>query len=192
MEPGEWARKALDIIESETRDLVYSGAPTPTSETEVEIAPLVQKVGAISIAEIETMIGELQAAKDFLESEGKRVQREAEHYTTLTQMASASVKIISDTVAGWRQAGHPVRDDSRSPQFDLTLSPAEDNTSSARLPDQHQPQSQRPIRTGNREKRPPEIASVEEQSSATVISSFSAQTLLIPALSEDSTGSTKR
>jgi hypothetical protein len=192
MEPGEWARKALDIIESETRDLVYSGAATPTSETEVEIAPLVQKVGAISIAEIETMIGELQAAKDFLESEGKRVQREAEHYTTLTQMASASVKIISDTVAGWRQAGHPVRDHSRSPQFDLTLAPAEDNTSSARLPDQHQPQSQRPIRTGTREKRPPEIASVEEQSSATVISSFSAQTLLIPALSEDSTGSIKR
>jgi prophage DNA circulation protein len=113
MEPGEWARKALDIIESETRDLVYSGAPTPTSETEVEIAPLVQKVGAISIAEIETMIGELQAAKDFLESEGERVQREAEHYTTLTQMASASVKIISDTVAGWRQAGHPLRDHSR-------------------------------------------------------------------------------
>jgi hypothetical protein len=192
MEPGEWARKALDIIEGETRDLVYSGAATPTSETEVEIAPLVQKVGAISIAEIETMIGELQAAKDFLESEGKRVQREAEHYTTLTQMASASVKIISDTVAGWRQAGHPVRDHSRSPQFDLTLAPAEDNTSSARLPDQHQPQSQRPIRTGTREKRPPEIASVEEQSSATVISSFSAQTLLIPALSEDSTGSIKR
>src|SRR6516225_8437009 len=87
MEPGEWARKALDIIESETRDLVYSGAPTPTSEPEVEIAPLVQKVGAISIAEIENMIGELQAAKDFLESEGERVQREAEHYTTLTQMA---------------------------------------------------------------------------------------------------------
>src|SRR5262245_925046 len=191
MEPGEWARKALDIIESETRDL-YSGAPTPTSETEVEIAPLVQKVGAISIAEIEKMIGGLQAAKDFLESEGERVQREAEQYTTLTQMASASVKIISDTVAGWRQAGHPLRDPSRSPQFDLTLSPAEDNTSSARLPDQHQPQSQRPIRTGTRGKRHPEIASGEEQSSATVISSFSAQTLLIPSLSEDSTGSIKR
>ena len=191
MEPGEWARKALDIIERETRDH-YSRAPTPTSETEVEIAPLVQKVGAISIAEIEKMIGELQAAKDFLESEGERVQREAEHYTPLTQMASASVKIISDTVAGWRQAGHPLRDHSRSPQFDLTLSPAEDNTSSARLPDQHQPQSQRPIRTRTRGKRPSEIASGEEPSSATAISSFSAQNLLISPLSEDSTGSIKR
>jgi hypothetical protein len=28
----------------------------------------------------------------------------------LTQMASASVKIIFDTVSGWRQAGHPMRE----------------------------------------------------------------------------------
>jgi hypothetical protein len=107
MEPGDWARKALEIIESETRDLVHSGAATPKSETDVEIAPLVEKIGATSIAEIEKMIGELQAAKDFLESEGERVQRETEHYTTLTQMASASVKIISDTVAGWRVRAIP-------------------------------------------------------------------------------------
>jgi hypothetical protein len=192
MEPGEWARKAQDIIESETCDLVYSGAPTPTSETDLEIAPLIPQVGATSIAEIEKMIGELQEAKDFLQLEGERVQRDAKHYTTLTQMASASVKIISDTVAGWREAGHPLPDHSRSPQFDLTLSPAEDTTSPARVPDQHQPQSQRPIRTRTRGKRSPEIASGEEQSSTTVISSFSAQTLLIPALSEDSTGSIKR
>jgi hypothetical protein len=141
MEPGERARKALDIIESETRDLVYSGVPRPTSETDLEIAPLVPQVGATSIAEIEKMIRELQAANDFLQSEGERVQREAKHYTTLSQMASASVKIISDTVAGWREAGHPLRNDRTSPQFDLTPSPAEDNTSSERVPDQHQPQS---------------------------------------------------
>jgi hypothetical protein len=187
MEPGEWARKALDIIESETRDLVYSGPPRPTSETDLDIAPLVPQVGATSIAEIERMISELQAAKDFLQSEGERVQRETEHYTALTQMASASVKIISDTVAGWREAGHPLRSDWRSPQFDLTPSPAEDNSTSARVQDHHQPQSQRPVRTRTRGSRPPERASGEEQSSATAMSSFSDQDLLIPALSEDST-----
>src|SRR5262249_12485740 len=150
MEPGKWALQALEMIESETRDLVQSGAPTRKSETDMDIAPLVEKIGATSIAEVEKMIGELQAAKDFLESEGERVQREAEHYTTLTQMASASVKIISDTVAGWREAGHPLRDRSRSSQFDLTLSPAEDNSTSARVQDHHQPQSQRPIRARTR------------------------------------------
>jgi hypothetical protein len=108
MEPGKRALQALGIIESETRDLVHAEVPsTPKSETDVEIAPLVQKIGATSIAEIEKMIGELHEAKDFLQSEGERVQRETEHYTNLTQMASASVKIISDTVAGWREAGHP-------------------------------------------------------------------------------------
>jgi len=106
MEPGKRALQALGIIESETRDLVHAEVPsTPKSETDVEI---VQKIGATSIAEIEKMIGELQEAKDFLQSEGERVQREQEHYTNLTQMASASVKIISDTVAGWREAGHPL------------------------------------------------------------------------------------
>jgi len=192
MEPGEWARKALDIIESETRDLVHSGTSTRKSETEVDIAPLVQKIAATSIAGVEKMIGELQAAKDFLESEGKRVQREAEHYTTLAQMASASVKIISDTVAGWRHAGHPLRDHSRSSQFDLTVSPAEDNSTSALVLDQHQPQSQRPFRARTRGKQSPETASGEEQSSATAIPNFSAQTLLMPALSDDPTGSKKR
>jgi len=179
MEPGEWARKALDIIESETRDLVRLEAPTPASETDVDIAPLVQKIGVLPIAEIEKMIGELQQAKDFLQSEGERVQREAKHYTTLTQMASASVKIISDTVTGWREAGHPLRNDGTSPQFDLTPSPAEDNSTSTRVHDHHQPQSQRPIRARTRGKQLPERASGEEQSSATVISSFSAQTLLM-------------
>ena len=69
------------------------------------------------------MFGGLQEARDFLQAEGERVQREAEHYTTLTQMASASLKIISDTVAGWREAGHPLRNDWRSSQFDVGPSP---------------------------------------------------------------------
>ena len=30
-------------------------------------------------------------------------------YIQLIQMASASVEIISDTVSGWHQAGHPMR-----------------------------------------------------------------------------------
>ena len=166
MEPGKWALQALTNIEGETRELVHAGeASTPKCGTDVEIAPLVQKIAATSIAEVEKMIGELQAAKDFLESEGDRVQREAEQYTTLTQMASASVKIISDTVAGWREAGHPLRDHSRSSQFDLTLAPADDNSTWARVQDHHQPQSQRPIRARTRGKQSPETASGEEQSS---------------------------
>jgi prophage DNA circulation protein len=111
MEPGKGAlEEALAAIESETRHLVHAEArSTSTAETDVDIAPLVHEVGATSIAEIEKLIAELQEARDFLQSEGERVRRETERYTNLTQTASASVKIISDTVAGWREAGHPLR-----------------------------------------------------------------------------------
>ena len=112
-----------------------------------------QQVGATSIAEIEKMIGELQEAKDFLQSEGERVQRGTEQYTTLTQMASASVKIISDTVAKWREAGHPLRNHSTSTQFEVTPFPSEDGTGSVGVPDLPS-QSQGQIRARTRRKNP--------------------------------------
>jgi len=144
MEPGKWAQ-VLEMIESESRALNQAEAPsTPQSETDLEVAPLVQKLGTTSIVEVEKMIEELQEARDFLQAEGERVQREAEHYTTLTQMASASLKIISDTVAGWREAGHPLRNDWRSSQFDVGPSPTEDNSGSVRVPDQQSPEEIQP------------------------------------------------
>ena len=50
--------------ESENRDLVHvEASSTPKTETDADVAPLIRKVGAISIAEIEKLIGELQAKK---------------------------------------------------------------------------------------------------------------------------------
>jgi hypothetical protein len=78
-------------------------------------------IGAPSIAQIEKLIGELHEARNLLESERERIQRETARYIKFTQMASASVKIISDTLSGWRQAGHPLS------EF-ITRSPADDST----------------------------------------------------------------
>jgi hypothetical protein len=115
--------------ESESRDRVQIESPsTPKTETDSDIAPPIQKVGATSIAEIEKLMVELQEVKNFLQSEGERIQQETARYMSLTQMASSSVKIIFDTVSGWREAGHPIRNQSRSREFEITRSPAEDNT----------------------------------------------------------------
>jgi hypothetical protein len=95
---------------SEDLDLVHLKAPsTPKTETDADIAPIVQQVGAPSIAQIERLIGELQEAKSFLASEGERIQREMVRYVKFSQMASASVKTIFDTLSGGRQEGHPMR-----------------------------------------------------------------------------------
>jgi hypothetical protein len=107
-------------VEGEVCDVAGVKLSTQT-ETDTEIAPLIEKVGATSIAEIAKLMGELQAVKDFLQSEGERIQRETARYMNLTKMASASVKIIFDTVSGWREAGHPI------PEFEIMRSPAKDS-----------------------------------------------------------------
>ena len=58
--------------------------------------------GATSIAEIEKLMEELQNARDYLEAEGERVRRLAARYAHLTQTASASVKIIAESLGKWR------------------------------------------------------------------------------------------
>ena len=91
-------------VEGEVCDIGYMTLSTqPQAET--EIAPLIEKVGATSIAEIDRLIAELQQAKGRLQSERARIEREAISYVTLTQMASASAKIIFDAVSRW----HPAR-----------------------------------------------------------------------------------
>jgi hypothetical protein len=45
-----------------------------------------------------------------LHSERERIEREALRYTSLTQMASTTAKIISDAVSRW----HPARNQQKS------------------------------------------------------------------------------
>src|SRR5262249_51650611 len=116
-----------------------------------------------SIAEIKKNDPRVASGKRFSEIRRRESSARGGALYPLTQMASASVKIISDTVAGWREVGHPLRNDLRSPQFDLTASSAEDNSTSTHVQEHHQPQSHRPVRTRIRGKRPPERASGEEQ-----------------------------
>jgi hypothetical protein len=73
------------------------------------IAPLIDRVGATSIDEIEKLIAELQAARSYLQSEGERLQRELSRYEHLSQTAFASVKVIAQTLGDWRKSGHQLR-----------------------------------------------------------------------------------
>jgi hypothetical protein len=89
-----------------------SSASEPADEAALhggDVASLVQKITAKSTAEMERLIGELQQARDHLQSEGERIEREVAHHVALSQTALESVKIISETVGEWRKAGHPLR-----------------------------------------------------------------------------------
>jgi hypothetical protein len=69
-------------------------------------APLIEKVGATSIVEIDRLIAELQDARNYLISEGERIERETVRYANLALMASATTKIISDAVSQWHPASN--------------------------------------------------------------------------------------
>jgi hypothetical protein len=60
--------------------------------------------GAASIADIEGLMAELQVARDYLQAEGERVRRANANYGRLAQTASASARVIADSIGKWRVA----------------------------------------------------------------------------------------
>ena len=63
--------------------------------------------GVASIADIDKLMAELQTTRDFLQSEGERVRRMNARYAHLAQTASASVKVIAESLGRWRDAEPP-------------------------------------------------------------------------------------
>ncbi|MBI5113754.1 MAG: hypothetical protein HZA68_17440 [Rhodovulum sp.] len=66
------------------------------------ISTLVQRVAGTSLAEIDNLIGELQTLRDYIASEGERVQRELAGYAQLNQAAMQSTRIIADSMSKWK------------------------------------------------------------------------------------------
>src|SRR5262245_31906986 len=75
----------------------------PSAEAE-SVSMLVQRVAGASIGEIDNVIEELRSMREFLRSEGERVQREIAGYASVSQTAAASMKVIADSMAQWRNA----------------------------------------------------------------------------------------
>jgi hypothetical protein len=97
-------------------------------QADAEISPLIQRVGAISTAEIDRLIVELQEAKDHLQSERERIERETLRYASLTQMASTTARIISDAISQW----HPTRNQQKSDTSKAMPASTEDELASGR------------------------------------------------------------
>jgi hypothetical protein len=91
-------------VEGDVCDLPHA-ALSALTEMPTEIVPLIQKVGAASIEEIDRLLAELQLAREFLQSEGERVEQEVVRYTDLAQTASVTTKIIMEAMCQW----HPAR-----------------------------------------------------------------------------------
>ena len=99
-------------VEGEIREFVRCDVVTnrerqPENESEMvasSINSVLQRATATSVQEIDNLITELQTLSDKLHSETARVQREIVQYSTLTQAALQSTKIIAESLTQFKKA----------------------------------------------------------------------------------------
>jgi hypothetical protein len=99
-----------EIREFVRRDVVTNFGREPENESGLvasNINSVLQRVTATSVQEIDQLITELQAMSDILNSEAERVQREIVQYSTFTQGALQSTKIIAESLQQWRKVPTP-------------------------------------------------------------------------------------
>jgi hypothetical protein len=98
--------QAVEELDREIREFVRHAVVTnsgqqPENESELvasNINSLLQRVTAASLQEIDSLITELESSRDMLQSEAARVQRAIVQYSTLSQTALQSTKIITESL----------------------------------------------------------------------------------------------
>ena len=75
--------------------------PEPGSQLEgpSNLSSVIQRISGTSVSEIEKLIAELQELRDYLLNEGQRVQRAITEYVHLSQAATKSTRIITESLA---------------------------------------------------------------------------------------------
>jgi hypothetical protein len=91
---------AMKTMEWDIRALVRGNRPADAPGASDDAI----SAGATSIADIEKLMAELLVARDYLQSEGDRVRRINANYHHLAETASASVKVIAETIGKWRNS----------------------------------------------------------------------------------------
>jgi hypothetical protein len=87
------------------RDVTFLRAPMAKPMGDANnLNSLIQRVAGSSTAEIDNLIRELQELREFLESEGERVQREIAGYARVSQNARTQMETLGQRIAEWRAA----------------------------------------------------------------------------------------
>jgi hypothetical protein len=95
---------AMEMLEGGIRALVRRDRLAVAAELVAEPCEDALIAGATSIADIDKLMWELQTARNYLQSEGERVRRMTARYAHLAKTASASVKIIAESLGTWRNS----------------------------------------------------------------------------------------
>ena len=99
--PSEFEGEIREFIRRDVAHL--RRPPTEGAEQAVNgIHSLLDRVSGSSVTEIDSLIADLRNVREFLKSEGERVQREIASYAQLSTVAMTSVKIIAESMSQWK------------------------------------------------------------------------------------------
>ena len=100
---------SASAVEGEMRDLVRGVAAARKSAAETGsgaadgVLPVIARIAAASLEEIDKLIGDLQDSRNYLQAEAERIQREAARYSELSDNALQAAKIITQHLGSWRK-----------------------------------------------------------------------------------------
>lgn len=102
MDVAELPVSTTDTVPMSIEDVPSNGSPSATKASEDIVASNdAITAGAASILDIERLMAELRAARDYLQAEGERVRQINANYAHLAQTASASARIIVESIGTW-------------------------------------------------------------------------------------------
>jgi len=87
--------------------------PENTRQVVTDVNSFVERVAGVSLDQLDDAIVDLRQLRDFLLSEGERIQREISGYLQLNHIAIDSTKSIADSIVQWKKATHST---SRAPE----------------------------------------------------------------------------
>ena len=94
-------------LRREAEDVTRGGLrPENTARVVTDVYSLVQQVAGVSLDQLDDVIVDLRNLRDFLHSEGERIQREISDYLQLNHIAIGSTKSIVDNIVQWKKAAH--------------------------------------------------------------------------------------
>jgi hypothetical protein len=122
-------------IEEAIRDSIRQNAAhnrhesEDTSQVVTEVNSLVQRVADVSLDQLDDAIVDLRQLRDFLHSEGERIQGEISGYLQLNHASIGATRSIVDNIAQWKKAAHSTARGSEQGDFvGSTVPPASSST----------------------------------------------------------------
>jgi hypothetical protein len=108
--------RAVNAFEGEIREFVRRDInmprrqfsdPQPAGPVPDNLNTLIRSVSLASVEEIDRVIAELQSVREMLRTEGDRVTRDIASYADLSQTAMTAMKVISESLAQWKNVPEP-------------------------------------------------------------------------------------